>query len=245
MKSPRNSGADGRKTTMIRRISIAIVVTACFMLAGLLLLAWRPSIAPIEPPNPSSFSAEQVGKGEALSAVGHCAACHTKLGGQPFAGGYRINTPFGAIFGTNITPDRKTGIGVWSLEAFTRAMREGVDRDGSHLMPAFPYYAFTKLSDDDVKALYGYLLTRPAVSSTAPANTIPWPLQIRPLQEGWKILFFRSRRFQPDPSKSADWNRGAYLANALSDCAGCHTPRNVFGAEESRQPYVGSLIEGW
>lgn len=134
---------------MIRRISIAILVTAYFMLAGLLLLAWRPSIAPIEPPSPSSFSAEQVAKGEALSAVGHCAACHTKLGGQPFARGYRINTPFGAIFGTNITSDPKTGIGVWSLEAFTRAMREGVARDGSHLMPAFPYYAFT-ISDSSV-----------------------------------------------------------------------------------------------
>jgi hypothetical protein len=111
---------------MIRRISIAILVTACFMLVGLLLLAWRSSIAPIEPPSPSTFSAELVAKGEALSAVGHCAACHTQSGGQPFAGGYRINTPFGAIFGTNITPDPKTGIGVWSLEAFTRAMRDGV-----------------------------------------------------------------------------------------------------------------------
>jgi hypothetical protein len=117
---------------MIRRTSIAILVTACFMLAGFLLLAWRPSIAPIEPPSPSTFPAELVAKGEALSAVGHCAACHTQPGGQLFAGGYRINTPFGAIFGTNITPDRKTGIGIWSLNAFTRAMREGVARDGSH-----------------------------------------------------------------------------------------------------------------
>src|ERR1700726_1869827 len=166
MKTPRNSGPDGKKTTMIRRISIAILVTACLMLAGLLLLAWRPSIAPIEPPTPSTFSAELVSKGEALSAVGHCATSHTQPGRQAFAGGYRLNTPFGAIFGTNITPDPKTGIGVWSLEAFTRAMREGVDRDGSHLMPAFPYYAFTQLSDYDIKALYAYLMTRPAVSST-------------------------------------------------------------------------------
>src|ERR1700741_2827342 len=157
---------------MIRRLSIAILVTACFMLAGLFLLAWRPSITPIEPPSPSSFSAELVAKGEALSSIGHCAACHSQQKGQPFAGGYRINTPFGTIFGTNITPDPKTGIGTWSLEAFTRAMREGVARDGSHLLPAFPYYAFTKLSDDDVKALYAYLMTRPAGSNTLPANTI-------------------------------------------------------------------------
>ena len=243
MKSPRNSGADGTK--MIRRISIAMLVTACFMLAGLLLLAWRPSIAPIEPPSPSTFSAELVAKGEALSAVGHCAACHTQPGGQPFAGGYRINTPFGAIFGTNITPDPKTGIGVWSLEAFTRAMREGVARDGSHLMPAFPYYAFTKLSDDDVKGLYAYLMTRPAVNSTVPNNTLPFPLNIRAFQEGWKILFFRSARYQADQSKSAEWNRGAYLAEGLADCSGCHTPRNPLGAEETGHAYAGAVIEGW
>src|ERR1700722_2071091 len=218
MKTPRNSGPDGKKTTMIRRISIAILVTACLMLAGLLLLAWRPSIAPIEPPSPSTFSAELVAKGEALSAVGHCAACHTQPGRQPFAGGYRLNTPFGAIFGTNITPDPKTGIGVWSLEVFTRAMREGVARDGSHLLPAFPYYAFTKLSDDDVKGLYAYLMTRPAVNSTVPTNTLPFPLNIRALQEGWKILFFRSARHQADQSKSDEWNRGAYLAEAVADC---------------------------
>src|SRR6202040_3638064 len=108
MKTPRNSRADGRKTTMIRRISIAILVTACLMLADLLLLAWRPSIAPIEPPSPSTFSAQLVAKGGALSAVGHAGACQTRPGRQPVAGGYRLNTPFGAIFGTNITPDPKT-----------------------------------------------------------------------------------------------------------------------------------------
>jgi mono/diheme cytochrome c family protein len=240
-----NSGTDWKKETMIRRISIAIFVTACFMLAGLFLLAWRPSIAPIERPSPSSFSAELVAKGEALSAIGHCAACHTEPKGQPFAGGYRINTPFGTIFGTNITPDPKTGIGAWTPEAFTRAMREGVARDGSHLMPAFPYYAFTKLSDDDVKALYAYLMTRPAVNSTVPANTLPFPLSIRAFQEGWKILFFRGARYQADESKSSEWNRGAYLAEGLADCSGCHTPRNPLGAEETGHAYAGAVVEGW
>ena len=230
---------------MIRRISIAMLVTACFMLGGLFLLAWRSSIATIKRPSPSSFSAELVAKGEALSAIGHCAACHTQPKGQPFAGGYRINTPFGTIFGTNITPDPKTGIGGWSLGAFTRAMREGVARDGSHLMPAFPYYAFTKLSDDDVKALYAYLMTRPAVNSTVPANTLPFPLNIRAFQEGWKILFFRGARYQANKSKSAEWNRGAYLAEGLADCSGCHTPRNPLGAEETGHAYAGAVVEGW
>ena len=230
---------------MIRRLSIAIVVTACLMLAGLLLLAWRPAIAPIERPVAESFSTSSVAQGEVLAAEGHCAACHTRPGGQPFAGGYGLHTPFGIIYGDNITPDPKTGIGDWSLEAFTRAMREGVARDGSHLFPAFPYYAFTKLTDDDIQALYAYLMTRPAISSTPPSNTVPFPLSIRAFQEGWKILFFSKARFQSDPSRSAEWNRGAYLAGALSDCSGCHTPRNTLGGEESGHAYRGALVEGW
>jgi mono/diheme cytochrome c family protein len=224
---------------------IGVLLAVFFAGLSFFVLAWRPSIAPIARPIPGSFPADLVAKGEALSAAGHCVACHTQPGGQPFAGGYALHTPFGIIYGDNISPDPQTGIGAWSLEAFTRAMREGVARDGSHLLPAFPYYAFTKLSDDDVKALYAYLMTRPAVSSTVPANTIPAPLKIRALQEGWKILFFRSGRFQADSSKSAEWNRGAYLANSLSDCSGCHTPRNTLGAEESRHPYEGWLVEGW
>jgi mono/diheme cytochrome c family protein len=149
------------------------------------------------------------------------------------------------IYGTNITPDPKTGIGTWSIEAFDRAMREGVARDGSHLFPAFPYYAYTKLSDDDVKALYAYLMTRPPATGTVPANTLPFPFKIRTLQEGWKILFFKGGRFHANPSKSDEWNRGAYLAEALSDCAACHTPRNSLGAEEIGHAYAGALIDGW
>ena len=240
-----NAGSDRRKNPKARRVLIGIVLAVLVAGVGFFVLAWRPSIAPISRPVPESFPADLVAKGEALSAIGHCAACHTQPGGQPFAGGYALHTPFGIIYGDNISPDPETGIGTWSLEAFTRAMREGVARDGSHLFPAFPYYAFTQLSDDDLKALYAYLMTRPAVSHTVPENTIPLLLKIRALQEGWKILFFRSARFQTIPSKSDEWNRGAYLANALSDCTGCHTPRNALGAEESRHPYAGSLVEGW
>ncbi|MGA7622008.1 MAG: cytochrome c, partial [Candidatus Acidiferrales bacterium] len=243
--SNRNSGTDSRKYHKTRRVLFGVILAVLVAGLGFFVVAWRPSIAPIAPPASGSFPADLVAKGEVLSAVGHCAACHTQPGGQPFAGGYPLHTPFGIIYGDNISPDPQTGIGAWSLEAFTRAMREGVARDGSHLLPAFPYYAFTKLSDDDIKALYAYLMTQPAVSNTVPANTIPWLFKIRALQEGWKILFFRSQRFQANPSKSAEWNRGAYLANALSDCSGCHTTRNVLGGEESRHPYAGALIEGW
>jgi mono/diheme cytochrome c family protein len=230
---------------LIRRIALAMLAAVVLGLLGFFLLAWRPAIAPIEPPTAASFPAETVANGATLSAAGHCVACHTRPGGEPFAGGYGLNTPFGIIYGTNITPDPDTGIGRWSPEAFDRAMREGVSRDGSHLFPAFPYYAFTELSDDDVKALYAYLMTRPPVRATVPANTIPFPLKIRAFQEGWKILFFRSGRYRPDSSKSAEWNRGAYLAEALSDCGGCHTPRNPLGAEKTRDAYAGYVIDGW
>jgi mono/diheme cytochrome c family protein len=191
------------------------------------------------------FSSESVARGEALAAEGHCASCHIRPGGQPFAGGYGVNTPFGIIYGTNITPDPTTGIGSWSLAAFDRAMREGVSRDGSHLFPAFPYNAFAKLSDEDVKDLYAYLMTRPPISATVPQNTLWFPLNVRLLQEGWKILFFKSERYRPDPSKSAEWNRGAYLVEAVSDCGGCHTPRNALGGVQVRAAYSGTVIDNW
>jgi mono/diheme cytochrome c family protein len=230
---------------MIRRIGVAIFVMAFVGTVGVLLLSRRRAIAPIAPPARESFSAESVARGEALAATGHCASCHTRAGGQPFAGGYGVNTPFGIVFGTNITPDLNTGIGTWPLEAFLRAMREGVARDGSHLFPAFPYNAYTKLTDDDLRALYAYLMTRQPVSASVPSNTVPFPLSVRALQEGWKLLFFRSGRFQPNPAKSDEWNRGAYLAGALSDCSGCHTPRNSLGSEKSRADYAGAVVDGW
>jgi mono/diheme cytochrome c family protein len=231
---------------MGRKISIAAVAIALIGLVGFCILAWRPAIAPLErSPDPASFSAESIAKGEILSAEGHCVSCHIRPGGQPLAGGYGINTPFGVIYGTNITPDTQTGIGRWSLPAFTRAMREGVSRDGHHLYAAFPYTAFTELSDDDINALYAYLMTRTPVSATIPPNTVPFPLNIRLLEEGWKILFFRKKSFQPDPAKNSQWNRGAYLSEALSDCGGCHTPRNALGAEELRHSYAGAVIDHW
>lgn len=227
------------------RIAVTIVAVVFLGFLGFLYLSWRHPIAPITRPDPSSFAANSVSRGELLAAEGHCVSCHIHPGGRPFAGGYGVKTPFGVIYGTNITPDPQTGIGLWSFEAFNRAMREGVARDGSHLFPAFPYYAYTRLSDDDVKDLYSYLMTRPPVSATVPKNTIPFPLSIRALEEGWKILFFRSGRFRPYPPKGAEWNRGAYLAEFVSDCTGCHTPRNALGAEESMRAYAGYVVEGW
>jgi mono/diheme cytochrome c family protein len=231
------------RPTKFKRIAVAGVGVLCLL--GFLALAWRPAIAPIDPPAAASFPADLVAKGEVLAGAGYCAVCHTRQGGQPFAGGYGLRTSFGTIYSTNITPEPETGIGRWSLEAFTRAMHEGVSRDGAHLFPAFPYDHFTKVSDEDIKALYAYVMTLPPVRAPAPANTIAFPLNIRALQEGWKVLFFRSGRYQPDTSKSTEWNRGAYLAEGLSHCGGCHTPRNLLGAEKVKDAYAGAVIDEW
>jgi mono/diheme cytochrome c family protein len=230
---------------MLKRIVIGVAGLGVLGLLGFLGLAWRPPIAPIDPPAQTSFPAELIARGQVLAGAGYCAVCHTGQGGQPFAGGYGLRTSFGTIYSTNITPEPATGIGRWSLEAFTRAMHEGVARDGSHLFPAFPYDHFTKVFDDDVAALYAYLMTRPPVTARPPPNTIPFPLNIRAFQEGWKILFFRSGRYQPDPSKNDEWNRGAYLAEGLSHCGGCHTPRNLLGAERVNNAYAGAVIDDW
>src|SRR3984893_5934612 len=230
---------------MLKQNVMGLVGVALLGLLGFSALAWRPAIAPIDPPAAASFPTELIAKGQALAGAGYCAVCHTRQGGEPFAGGYGLRTPFGTIFSTNLTPEPETGIGRWSLEAFTRAMNEGVDRNGSHLFPAFPYDHFTKVSDDAVQSLDPYLMTRPPVRAPAQANTIPFPLNVRALQEGWKILFFRSGRYQPDPSQSAEWNRGAYLAEGLSHCGGCHTPRNGLGAERVKDAYAGAVIDDW
>jgi len=247
-KLGRGDGYDPGKRNfahMLKRFLIVVVALGVLGILGLGALAWRPAIAPIAPPAPATFAATLVATGEALAGGGHCADCHTVDGGQKFAGGYAMATPFGVIYSTNITPDPETGIGTWPEAAFTRAMREGVARDGSLLFPAFPYNHFTRLSDDDVKALYAFFMTRLPVRAAAQKNGLPFPLNVRYLQAGWRLLFFRPGRFETESRKSAEWNRGAYLAEALSDCGGCHTPRNLLGAEKSGDAYAGAVIDHW
>ena len=230
---------------MFKKLFIAIVAIGCLGLAGFGALAWWPAIAPVARPAADSFPAELIVKGEALAGGGFCAECHTTKGGQTFAGGYAFATPFGVLYSTNITPDPETGIGTWSETAFARAMREGVSRDGSHLFPVFPYDHFTRLSDDDVQALYAYFMTMTPIRAPAQPSGITFPFNIRYLQAGWKLLFFRSGRFEPDTASSAEWNRGAYLARGLSHCGACHTPRNLLGAEKSGDAYGGAVIDNW
>lgn len=229
--------------------AIRFVLGACIVLAvaigAFAFAAWRPAIAPVKPPAASSFDAAQVQRGAELAAIGNCDVCHSVAGGQPFAGGRAIPTPFGTIFSTNITPDPETGIGRWSEAAFRRAMREGVRRDGRFLYPAFPYDHFTLVNDEDNRALYAFLMTRTPVRAQAPANQLPFPLNVRSLMFAWNILFLHRGPYRTNAAQSATWNRGAYLAEALGHCGSCHTPRNFLGAEKSDQQLAGGEAAGW
>jgi mono/diheme cytochrome c family protein len=230
---------------LLRRLLVGGSCVGAVIVMAMLAFAWQPAIAPIASPSPQSFAQPLVARGAILASAGNCAACHTVKDGAPFAGGYPVPTPFGTIYSTNITPDRVGGIGAWSLAAFTRAMRQGVSRDGRHLFPAFPYDHFTKLTDSDIEALYAYLMTLPAVRAETPANEVLFPFDMRALQALWSALFVTEGPYQPNDTKSAEWNRGAYLAEGLAHCGACHTMRNVLGAEERGHPYGGAPIEGW
>ncbi|MCB8874532.1 molybdopterin cofactor-binding domain-containing protein [Acidisoma silvae] len=212
---------------------------------GTLALPIRSAIAPISGIDPTLYSASTIAKGKTLAALGDCAVCHTAEGGQPMAGGLGLETPFGTVFSTNLTPDVKTGIGAWSFDAFRRAMREGIGRDGRHLYPVFPYDHFTKTTDADLEAIYAYLMAQTPVGSATSANKLAFPMNMRPLMAGWNALYLKTGAFQPDTARSEIWNRGAYLVEGLGHCSSCHTPRNALGAELASQRYAGGVAEGW
>ena len=230
---------------MLFRLLLTLIGLFLVITLGVVSFFWRFAMAAIVPPPASSFSTQLVQKGQVLAGMGNCAACHTTKGGGSYAGGVPIATPFGTIYSSNITPDPETGIGRWSQDAFKRAMREGVRQDGAHLFPAFPYTHFTTISDEDLSALYAYLMTLPAVHATTQVNTIPFPLNIRSLQAGWKLFFFDKKAYQTNVSQSVDWNRGRYLAEGIAHCSACHTPRNFLGAESKNSAYLGAPIDGW
>jgi len=181
-----------------------------------------------------------VARGLYLARAGDCITCHTKIDGDSYAGGVSFPTAFGVIYSTNITSDKKYGIGAWTLAQFTAALRQGIGADGRHLYPVFPYSAFTKLSDPDVAALFAYFQTVAPVARPAPRNALHFPFDQRRLMGTWKALFFAEGRFQADASRSPQWNRGAYLVEALGHCSACHSPRNLLGAERgARLAYSG------
>lgn len=217
-------------------------------LAGLCatVMPWRAPIAPVAPVEPGFYSAATIERGRLVAAAGDCAVCHTAPGGTRNAGGFALETPFGTVYSTNITPDVETGIGNWSYAAFDRAMREGIHRDGRRLYPAFPYTAFAKVSEADMQALYAYLMAAEPVVSRPPETRLAFPFNVRPALAGWNALFHRNEPYQPDASRSAQWNRGAYLAEGLGHCSACHSPRNTLGGEKGGKAYLtGGEAEGW
>jgi nicotinate dehydrogenase subunit B len=222
------------------------LATACAtaIAIGTAALPWR-AIAPIARPDPSVFSAATIARGQQLAALGDCMVCHTAAGGVTNAGGRALETPFGVIYSTNITPDVDTGIGNWSYPAFERSMREGIHRDGKQLYPAFPYTHFAKADDADLQALYAHLMAQQPVRAETPNNRLAFPFNQRPLLAGWNALFHSSQTFRPDPAKSEVWNRGAYLVEGLGHCGACHSPRNELGAEISTRYLAGGFAEGW
>ena len=224
----------------------AAALAAAAIGLGAALLGWRSAIAPVAATSASVYSAATIERGRVLAAAANCIVCHTAPGGLPNAGGRAIETPFGSVVSTNLTPDVATGIGAWSLGAFQRAMREGVSRDGKHLYPAFPYTAFTQTTDDDLTALYAYLMAQPAVVSAVPETKLAFPFSVRPLMALWNALYLVPGPVPAVVSQSAEWNRGAYLVNGLGHCGGCHTARNALGAEQGGSGYLGgAMVDGW
>jgi mono/diheme cytochrome c family protein len=183
-------------------------------------------------------------RGLYLSKAGGCVGCHTedKQEAPPYAGGRELKTPFGTFYGPNITPHPQAGIGRWSEQDFFRAMRQGERPDGAHYYPAFPYTSFTRITDQDLRDLWAYLRSLPQSSRENRPHELGWPYRWRRLIWGWKWLFFEPGAFKPDPSKSDQVNRGAYLSNALGHCGECHTPRNFLGGPQKNRYLAGAKV---
>jgi mono/diheme cytochrome c family protein len=213
--------------------------TRAILAALVLCTAFGVSGARAEP------SQETIARGKTLTDTADCGNCHTADPAKPFAGGKRIDTPFGGVYSANLTPDRDSGLGAWSDDDFVRALRYGVDPDGSRYYPAFPYPHFTKLIKPDVLAIRAYLATLAPVRNTPQPPELRWPLNYRVLMRVWNFAFFRPGIFEPDQNKSAEWNRGGYLVEGAAHCGACHTPRNFFGAEKRGQKFGGGLVDGW
>lgn len=220
------------------------LLAAILAAAALSACKANESVGP-EPTLTPDQQAALVEKGHYLAIAGDCAACHTRHGGEEYAGGRALETPFGKIFAPNITSDAKTGLGSWSRADFRRALHHGQDKEGRNLYPAFSYPFYAKVTAEDADAIYAYLRTVPAVSYTAPQNELGFPFNIRLLLKGWNLLHFRSGVYKPDASKSAEWNRGAYLVEGLGHCGACHTPKNIMGGDRKSHHLEGGVLEGW
>jgi mono/diheme cytochrome c family protein len=189
--------------------------------------------------------ASPVERGAYLARAADCMVCHTTQGGREYAGGLGFKLPFGTLYSTNITPDKETGIGNYTDQDFLNVLHRGTRRDGARLYPAMPYTSYTYISDADALSIKAYLFSLPPVRAAAPENTLAFPFNQRWAMSFWSALFNPDSRFEPDTSKSPEWNRGAYLTEALAHCGECHTPRNLAFALNNRKKFAGTVTAGW
>jgi mono/diheme cytochrome c family protein len=222
-------------------LSRASAGAALFFGAVCIITIAHSASAPIAP---AVADPQTIADGKYLAAAGDCVACHTAVGGTPFAGGTVINTGFGKLVGPNLTPDQATGIGSWSDAQFVRAVKYGVGHNGEHLYPGMPYIYFNQVPTADILKIRAYLNTLKPVDNQITANQLPFPFNIRLLMIGWNMLFFpNTGDYQPNPSQSAEWNRGAYLVQSLGHCAACHTDKNFLGGDRTGQELQGYVVD--
>ena len=228
------------------------LLTAIVLAAGGAALIWALNVrdeanvdataASSDAANAGTEHARLVSRGAYLARAGNCMTCHTARGGEPYAGGRAIETPFGAVYTSNLTPDVQTGLGNWSPAHFWRALHNGRSRDGRLLYPAFPYTSYTQVTRHDSDALFAYLRSLPAVAQPNQAHALRFPFQSQPALAVWRALYFSPGVYQPDSSRTAEWNRGAYLVKGLGHCSACHSARNALGASTAGPDLAGGLI---
>ena len=195
---------------------------------------------------PAQQQAQTIAEGHYLAIAGDCAACHTDPGGAPYAGGVAIHTPFGSLVGSNLTPDKATGIGSWTDDQFVNAVKEGIGHDGERLFPGMPYTDFNKVSRTDILKIRAYLATLPPVHNEINSDQLHFPFNVRAGMIGWDLMFFANTgTFKPVPTELPEWNRGAYLVQGLEHCATCHTDKNALGADDSGTGMQGYVVDGW
>ncbi|MBO9647554.1 MAG: cytochrome c [Variovorax sp.] len=238
-------------TTRARPRQLALITGIALAGAASLLAlraAGQPSGSANQPPlavPAAGANLQQIERGRYLAAAGDCVACHTLPRATPFSGGRPVETPFGVVLSANLTPDADTGIGRYDNDTFYRALHEGIDRNGHHLYPAFPYPYYTRVTREDSDSLLAYLRSLPPVNHAVDRNQLHFPFNIRALMAGWNLLYLDKGTFEQDKAQSAEWNRGAYLVEGLGHCQACHTPRNRLGGPEKDEAFRGGRFADW
>jgi mono/diheme cytochrome c family protein len=223
----------------------ALSFTVCLLSSTTLAFADNDPASTSSDADKTDVSDGRLVYGQYMATAGDCVACHTRPGGKPFEGGLPIETPFGTIYTPNITPSKGYGIGSFSDEDFLHALQDGISPSGLPYYPALPYPSYTKVKDDDLLAIKDYLMSLEPSDYQPPETALRWPFSIRDLMFGWQEVYLHKGRFEPDPKKSDEWNRGAYLVEGLGHCGSCHTPRNLAGATEPSKAMTGAVIDGW